>query len=132
MVKRLSEEQHKTVRARQYRPFSIGEKEQINKRRMVRRTEVNNHSSLVGVRFLALNQFSIAEWSSWSARVAHNHEVVGSNPTSATNFYGALVYRLVQRIVDPLGRVRLPYAPPILWNVDRAWYCAVLLRRDRP
>ena len=128
MVKRLSEEQHKTIRARQYRPFSIGEKEQINKRRMVRRTEVSNHSSLVGVRFLALNQFSIAEWSSWSARVAHNHEVVGSNPTSATNFYGALVYRLVQRIVDPLGRVRLPYAPPILWKYDRVDNCAILER----
>lgn len=27
----------------------------------------------------------IAEWSSWSAHLAHNQEAVGSNPTSATN-----------------------------------------------
>jgi hypothetical protein len=41
MVKRLSEEQHKTVRARPYRPVLKGEKEQINKARMVRATEVS-------------------------------------------------------------------------------------------
>ena len=28
---------------------------------------------------------NIAGWSSLAARVAHNHEVVGSNPTPATN-----------------------------------------------
>ena len=29
-------------------------------------------------------RFYIAGWSSLAARVAHNHEVVGSNPTPAT------------------------------------------------
>lgn len=28
----------------------------------------------------------IAGWSSLAARVAHNHEVAGSNPAPATNF----------------------------------------------
>ena len=29
---------------------------------------------------------NIAGWSSLAARVAHNHEVVGSNPTPATSY----------------------------------------------
>jgi hypothetical protein len=32
----------------------------------------------------AIKQKFIAGWSSLAARVAHNHEVVGSNPTPAT------------------------------------------------
>ena len=29
---------------------------------------------------------TVAGWSSWSARVAHNHQVVGSNPAPATKY----------------------------------------------
>ena len=35
--------------------------------------------------------YNIAGWSSSVARWAHNPEVVGSNPSPATNFYGSVV-----------------------------------------
>ena len=34
--------------------------------------------------YVIAKQFYVAGWSSLAARVAHNHEVVGSNPTPAT------------------------------------------------
>ena len=62
-------------------------------------------------------------------RLAHNQEIWRVRaPLPQPIFYGALVYQLVQRIVDPLGRVRLPYAPPILWKYDRVDNCAILER----
>ena len=36
----------------------------------------------------------IAGWSSLAARVAHNHEVVGSNPTPATRYPENLTYNV--------------------------------------
>ena len=59
---------------------------------IVKQFYVAGWSSLAALRRLAdqttvrkLGFKNIAGWSSLAARVAHNHEVVGSNPTPATN-----------------------------------------------
>ena len=67
--------------------------------------------------------YNIAGWSSSVARWAHNPEVVGSNPSPATNlwFRSVAVYHVC--LSRRRSRVQIPSEPPFFWlhsSVGRA------------